>query len=376
MAAAFELATMAAVGYAAVALVCVVRFGARKSEPEQNAVLLPVSLLVPLHGAEPELADNLSAFAAQDYPEVQLIFGVARADDPALPIARAVAAAFPDRHIDINVGEVAGARNPKIANVLSLARLVRHPVLILADSDTRAEPSYVRSVAAQVLAPGVGVVTCPFAGVPDRTFASKLGAMFMNEQFVPSVLVNHLFGHPRHCLGPTNALRASVLASIGGFEALAPHLADDFMLGNLIAARGLRVALSRYVVRTIVTDANLATLWDHELRWHRTIRSVRPAGYVGMVLTYPLPLALLALLLAPKRRRATFWLLLAALTRVTLGRASSRALGVPPAAPWLALPRDLFGFAVWLRGLTGTAVRWRGADLRLESGDLLSERAS
>ena len=120
--------------------------------------------------------------------------------------------------------------------------------------------------------PGVGVVTCLFGGVPDGSFSSKLGAMFMNEQFIPSVLVNRLFGPTRHCLGPTNAVRSAVLSAIGGFEALAPHLADDFMLGNRIAARGLRVVISRYVVRTIVSDSSLATLWNHELRWHRTIR--------------------------------------------------------------------------------------------------------
>jgi len=128
-------------------------------------------LLVPLHGAEPGLEENLRAFAMQDYPDLQLVLGVARADDGALAIAQRVAAALPDRHIDINIGEVPGARNPKIANVLSMMRLVRHKVFILADSDTRVNPSYVGSVAAGLREPGVGVVTCLFAGVPDGSFS-------------------------------------------------------------------------------------------------------------------------------------------------------------------------------------------------------------
>ena len=107
--------------------------------------------------------------------------------------------------------------------------------------------------------------------------------MFMTEQFIPSVFVNQLFGPSRHCLGPTNALRSSVLAAVGGFEALAPHLADDFMLGNFVAARGLRVVISRHVIRTIVSDSSLPRLWNHESRWHRTIRGVQPAGYAGNV---------------------------------------------------------------------------------------------
>ena len=184
------------------------------------------------------------------------------------------------------------------------------------------------------------MATCLFAGVPTDSFSSKLGAMFMNEQFIPSVLVNRLFGPPRHCLGPTNALRASVLSAIGGFEALGPHLADDFMLGNYISAKGLRVVISPYVVRTIVSDSSLAVLWNHELRWHRTIRGVQPAGYAGMFLTYPVPLALLALVFAPQSKRvAALFAALAA--RIALQRVSARALGVSPAAAWLVLPRAI-----------------------------------
>ncbi len=373
LAAALDVATIAAVGYAAAALVSVARFRRREAEPDRLDQLPAVSVLVPLHGAEPELEENLRSFALQDYPVYQLVLGVARADDPALAIAQRVAAALPDRNIEIDVGEVPGARNPKIANVLSMMRLVRHDVLILADSDTRVQPTYVRSVTAPLQEPNVGVVTCLFAGVPDGSFSSKLGAMFMNEQFIPSVLVNRLFGPPRHCLGPTNAVRAEVLSAVGGFEALAPHLADDFMLGNFVAARGLRVVISQHVIRTMVSDSSLAALWHHELRWHRTIRGVQPAGYAGMFLTYPVPLALLALVLAPRPRRLAA-LFVAVLARIALQRVAARALGVAPAPVWLVPLRDLFGASVWACGLGGKAVRWRDADLHIESGDMLAER--
>ena len=344
-------------------------------EPALEVVedLPPVSLLVPLHGDEPGLEENLRSFALQDYPGCQLVLGVARADDRALAIAQCVAASLPDRCIEIDVGEVASARNPKLANVLSMMRLVRHKVLILADSDTRVDPAYVRSVTAPLHQRGVGAVTCLFAGDPDASFSAKLGAMFINEQFIPSVLVNELFGPPRHCLGPTNAVRSAVLSAIGGFEALAAHLADDFMLGHNVAARGLRVVISRYVVRTIVTDPTLVALWNHELRWHRTIRGVRPAGYAGMFLTYPVPLALLALLLAPRPKRVAI-LVAAIVVRIALQRISGRVFGVATAPAWLVLPRDLFGIAVWACGLTGKAVRWRGAQLEIEEGDVLAER--
>jgi ceramide glucosyltransferase len=282
LAAGVDVAAIAAIGYTTVAILCSAHFGRRKPKDKKVEDLPGVSLLVPLCGAEPGLEENLRAFALQDYPNCQLVLGVRHEDDQAFAIAKRVAADLPDRDIAINVGEVSTARNPKIANVLSMMRLVRHKVLMMADSDTRVKPTYVRSVTAGLNEPSVGAVTCLFAGVPDGTVSSKLGAMFMNEQFIPSVLVNRLFGPTRHCLGPSNAVRLPVLSSIGGFEALAPHLADDYMLGHYVAERGLRVVISDHVVQTIVSDSDLGTLWNHELRWHRTIRGVQPGGYAGV----------------------------------------------------------------------------------------------
>jgi ceramide glucosyltransferase len=369
-----EIAAVAALGYTAAAIAASAHFARREREQAEGRP--PVTLLVPLCGAEPLLEENLRAFAEQNYSELQLVLGVAHAGDPALPIARRVAAALPDRRIDIDVGEIAGVRNPKLANVISMMRLVRNTTLILADSDTRVDADYVRAVTAPLQDPEVGAVTCLFAGVPDGTFASRLGAMFMNEQFIPSALVDRLFGPLRHCFGPTNAFRAAVLQSIGGFDALAPHLADDFMLGHLIAQRGLRVVISKYVIRTMVSDSTLPVLWQHELRWHRTIRGLQPLGYAGMFLTFPVPLALLSFALARRRAPAGVLLATAILARIALQRVAAHALGVTPAALWMIPARDVFGLAVWARGLTGHAVRWRGAALQMAAGDLLEERTT
>ena len=366
-----EVAAMIALGYAALAIGCALRFERRGVD--RPATTPPVTLLVPLHGLEFSLERNLRAFAAQAYPEYQLVLGVARDSDPALALARRVQAASPAR-IDVAVGFDASARNPKLANVLSMMRFARHDVLVLADSDTLVDRAYLRTVTAPLHDPAVGAVTALFCGAPDEGFASRLGAMFMNEQFIPAALVERLIGgRMRHCFGPTNAFRAETLRAIGGFEALAPHLADDFMLGNFVAARGLRVVLSSYVVRTTISEPNVAALFTHELRWHRTIRGVAPLGYAGMVLTYPLPLALVALLLGRVRARRG-WLLVATAfaARVVLQRVSARALAVEPASPWMILPRDVFGFAVWLRGLVGSTVRWRDNELRIREGDVLA----
>ena len=132
--------------------------------------------------------------------------------------------------------------------------------------------------------------------------------------------------------------------------------------------------ISKYVIRTMVSDSTLPILWEHELRWHRTIRGLQPLGYAGMFLTFPVPLALLALAFAPHRKPAALLLACAVAARIALQRVAARALGVPPAALWLIPARDAFGLAVWARGLTGHDVRWRGAPLQMGTGDLLEER--
>jgi ceramide glucosyltransferase len=369
-----EVVAAASLGYMLIAIACTVRFGRRPRDTSDATP--PVTLLVPLHGLEFSLEENLRAFATQDYPDYQLVLGVARDADAALPLARKLQAALPDAAIDIAIGEDATARNPKLANVLSMMRLVRHDVLVLADSDTLVEPAYLRTVTAPLRDPAVGAVTALFRGRADATFASRLGAMFMNEQFIPSALVERLVGGTmRHCFGPTNAFRAETLRAIGGFEALAPHLADDFMLGNFIAARGLRVVVSSEVVSTTISEPSVAALFTHELRWHRTIRGVSPRGYAGMFLTYPFTLALLALVTSTRPRRGLILTGAALALRAALRSTAARALGVRPAALWMMPVRDLFGFALWVWGYAGSDVRWRDNDLQIAQGDILAAAA-
>ena len=246
-----------------------------------------------------------------------------------------------------------------------MMRLARHEVLVLCDSDTRVDSSYLREVVAPLEDSSIGLVTCLFAGVPqDDALTSKLIAMFMNDQFIPSPCVEGLFGPLRHGFGPTNAMRAEVLREIGGFEALGEHLADDFVLGT--SRRSDCASSSRSTsCAPPVSEPNLPALFRHELRWHRTIRGVEPAGYAGMFVTYPIVLALFGLLFARNRTRAAALLVVAAAARISLQRVSARALGVKPAGAWLVLPRGgLFSFAVQPsgRGRFGAVARFAIAD--------------
>jgi ceramide glucosyltransferase len=317
---------------------------------------IPVTVLKPLCGDEPGLEENLRSFCNQSYRAVQILFGARDADDPALAIARRVAAEFPDRDIRVMAGAHTLGANRKVNTLAHLLTAARHDVLVLADSDIRVESSYLRHVVAPLSDPGVGVVTCIYRGRPTGGIWSALGALAIDEWFIPSVLVSQALGSSAYCSGTTMALRRPVLDAIGGFAALAPLLADDYELGARVRELGLRCEVPRYEVAATVNEPTLGALIRHELRWMRTIRTVTPAGHALSFLTYALPLTILAALADRHARWVGLLPVLAILLRLALHFVRERR---QPAA-WLVPVRDLMSFGVWIMSYASRRVTWRG----------------
>ena len=366
-------AAVASLGYAAFALARLHalerRIGRREAAREQPRV----TILKPVRGLEPELERNLRSFCVQDYPSFDVVFGVRDRDDPALDTLRRIAADFPERS-SVVVGEgVPRHGNPKIATLAPMVAQARGDVLVIADSDMRVTPDYLDAVVAVFADERTGAATCVYRGEPAAGgLASALGAMWITEQFLPATLVASALEPPSYTFGSTMALRRNVLEAIGGISALGDRLADDYALGRLVTERGYRVAHADYIVENSVAEPGLRALFGHELRWARTIRAVRPASYAGIVLTYPLPLALLAALVARNRRRSLALIVPAAAVRYALHRtAHAVAATTQRPAPWLIPVRDALGIAVWALGLIGRTVRWRDAELQVGPGGSL-----
>jgi len=361
---------LASLAYGAFALARVARFGRlRERTPSPRSAYAPsVTVLKPLHGAEPLLAEKLRSFCDQDYPSYDVILGARDADDPALDVARSVAAEFGER---VRVVDGRGApphRNPKANTLAGMLPHARGTILAIADSDMRVQRDWLRSIVAPFAREGVGAVTCLYRGEPTGGIASALGAMANHEQYAPSVLVAQALGPLRYTFGSTMAVRRDVFEAFGGLDAIGAHVADDARLGELVAERGLRVELSPYVVENVVDEPTFAALWSHELRWARTHRALRPAAYLGLVITYPFPLALAHLAVARRRGRALALVATALALRLGLAFAARRALGVRSRArPELIAARDLLGVAVWAAAFASRNVRWGRRDLRLSA---------
>lgn len=323
-----------------------------------------VSLLKPLHGAEPRLAENLRTFLAQDHAgTIELICGTGRPDDPAAAVVTRLHAE--DERVVLISG--AGDRAPGNAKVVNLARIAArasHDILVISDSDIAVAPDYLSRLLAALDAPGIGAVTCLYRGRGDAGFWSMLGAAGISWQFLPGAVFGVTTRTARPCMGSTIALRRDTLDRIGGFAAFADILADDHAIGAAVRRLGLAIAVPRMLVVHACDEAGAAALWRHELRWSATIRGLVPAAHAASVIAMPFPLALIAAPFVPAPVAAT--LIAATLAaRLLIVRAVDAVAGSPTAPVWLLPIRDLFSFAVHLAASFTRSVDWRGQRLRM-----------
>ena len=319
----------------------------------------PVTVMTPLHGAEPGLYENLHSFTQQDYPVVQLVLGVGDANDSALPAARALIRDLPDSDIALVIDARVGGSNQKVANLENMLEAARHDILVLADSDMRVDRRYLAAVTAPLLHPGTGAVTCLYQGVATAGKWAELGALHINFGFLPSVLAAEALGINRGCFGATIAMRRETLSRIGGFIAVRDELADDQRIGEEVRAHGLTVVLSRYLVEARVSELSLAALWFHELRWARTIRTIAPAGFAGSILTHAVAISAVGVAVTGFGLTACLFLVICVVVRWVSARVIAGALGFPATKLWLLPLRDALSFAVFVASFFGRRVFWR-----------------
>jgi ceramide glucosyltransferase len=377
------LGTLASLGYYVLCLYGAARFvGDRKAADRSvrptPSCLPPVSILKPLKGIDPEMYESFRSHCLQDYPEYEIIFGVSDADDSAIVFVERLKIEFPQIPIRLVLCMKSLGANTKVSNLAQMLTEANYNHIVVNDSDIRVEAGYLRSVATPLIDPKIGLVTCLYRGVASASLGSRLESLFISTDFSAGVLVARLLEDGIHFgLGSTLAFRRSDLAATGGFEALSDYLADDYEIGKRIAAQDLKIQLSATVVETFLPRYDLKQFLDHQLRWARTIRDSRPGGYAGLVATFGLPWALVALICA--RGTGWAWVLLGVAmamryaVALVVGRTVLQDRQVPK---WLALVflRDFAASLVWLIGFWGHTVTWRGDSFTLKDGKLVRIR--
>lgn len=335
---------------------------------------MAVTILKPLCGAEPRLYECLRSFCLLDHKPLQIIFGVGDHADPAIAVAKRLIREFPALDLSLVVDSAIHGTNLKVANLINMYRSAKHDVVIVSDSDTEVAPDCLAAVLAPFGDPAVGAVTCLYKAAPVPGLASSMGALFVNDWFLASAVVDAGMREAAYCFGPLTALRRDALEAIGGFGALAFHLADDFMLGRMVAGAGYKVRLARYVPDIVVAE-DFPSLLRHELRWARTVRTVKPDEHFLSGVMEPLPLLLL--LLAPFPEFGGWWALAAviALRMVLHLLVRWRFAIATPARPWLVPLRECVCFGIWLASYRSARVSWRERDFVIAHGGILEPRA-
>lgn len=342
-----------------------VRSFLRQAIPPAPADLPGISILKPLHGLDLGLEDNLRTFFTQDYPDYEILFAARDSNDPALEVVAKLSREYPDIVARIIVTGQPPYANAKVWSLDHMTRAAAHELLVMSDSDIRVGAALLRTIAAEFRDPRVGIATCPYRAVAGPSRWSRLEAAGMNTEFWAGVFVARLLDGVKFSVGPTIAARRSAIAAAGGWDRVKDYLAEDFVLGAFAAEKGIGVILSRYVVEHHIGSQDLRHNFTHRLRWARSTRRSRPAGYIGQLFTNPLPVALILLALQER-----WWPLfaVACAARAAVAWAVSRRVLAAPVA-WLLLPaQDILSFLFWIAGFFGNRIQWRGRTYRLLRG--------
>jgi ceramide glucosyltransferase len=348
--------------YSFLQIVAALCYLAVQARPLQSAE--PVSILKPLAGLDLDLESNLRTFFEQDYPAFEILFAVRHQSDPALQVVSRLQSEYPKVASRLVITGEPPYPNAKVFSLERMLLAAANDLVVMSDSDIRVTPSLLRTVAAEFQDEHLGVATCPYRAVPGSSFWSHLEAIGMNTDFWGGALVARMLEGMHFAVGPTIAARRRVLQSIGGFARVKDYLAEDFVIGKFAAEAGHGVILSSYVIEHHIGSATLSENMVHRLRWARSTRRSRPAGYIGQLFTMPLPLALLVCTLSPAWWPVVpFALMVRALAAYVV---SSRVLRAR--IEWLLLPlEDVMGFCFWLAGFFGNTISWRGRRYRLFS---------
>jgi ceramide glucosyltransferase len=332
----------------------------------------PVTVLKPLHGAEPGLASRLNTFCQQDYDgPIQVLCGARDSASSAASAVRAMRGDNPNRSIELHVDGRRHGSNRKLSNLINMMPHVRYDTIVLSDSDIVVEPGYLRALAALLARPRTGAVTCLYYGTAGEGLWARLSALAVNTHFLPQAITAMALRLAKPCFGSTIALKRSTLERIGGFGRFADDLADDYAMGMAVRAEGYEVVTAPFLVSHCCFEDSPRQLLRHQIRVARTIKTIDPIGYAGSIITHPWPLALLGML---SGSTAAALVAVAALaSRVAVCRCVERRFGLPRVNPWLIPLQDIIAFGIYVASFFGATVHWRGSDYRVATDGTLIE---
>ena len=351
-------------GYLFAGLVAISIFKNKNTFSDDKKFQPPISILKPIYGLDPEMYINLKSFCLQNYPKYQIIFGLQDVNDKALPIVKKIIKELNDVDISFIINTERHGTNHKVSNLINMCPSIKYEFMLIADSDMQVNENYLSQVIKPFDDPNTGAITCLYFGSATKKITSMLNTMFINNWFLPSVLISKMIKPIEYCLGATMIVRRSILHKIGGFEALSNHLADDYMLGKLISNIGYKIHLSNCIVKNVVEESSFKNLILHELRWARTLRRVEPYGYALTFLTDSLILSIFAgtslYVIGNSFVLFLFPIFITLIIRVYMYSKTNEVTDSGRVGKiWLIPLRDTLTFFIRILSYAGNSVEWR-----------------
>jgi len=340
-----------------------------------------VSMLKPLKGIDSETSECLESWLTQRYTGAsEILFGVASASDPVCELVRELIARHPKANAQLVLCPENFGANAKVSTLIQLQRLARHNLIMVSDADVWVPEDFVAEVVAPFNNSDLGLVSCFYQFV-TRTcvrcnvlsqLATRWENFAVNADFWSQVLQSQSLKPIDFALGAVMITRRGQLEKIGGFDALADYLADDYQLGFQISRGGTRLALSPMVVECRNVPMRWSEVWSHQLRWARTIRVCQPLPYFFSQLQNGTLWPCLWALWEPTGSVCTMTAA-CLLARMAVGCYCEQKLTRRRNlnALWLALFKDLLQVVIWALAFFGKHIDWRGQRFEVRAGGKL-----
>ena len=346
---------------------------ARRENPPNTDFTPPISCLKPIRGLDEDAYENYASFCRQDYPEYEIVFCV-DADDPALPVLGKLMADFPERRIRLLFGSGRNAINDKVARLVRLVSEAQYELLVITDGDIRVGPDYLRAVAHPFRDPKVGGATTLYVSTEETSFVQELQSVGMISDFFAGIMVAWQLDGIKFMFGQSIVTTRQRIAGFGGYEVIENRPADDLNVGRLVEAQGYEVKLLPYVVKTVADFQSLKDLFYKRVRWMTVMRLMRRRGHQGLVFTWGLIWALIAVAIHPTLPIAIAYLgsyiVLRVIITWLIGIRGMRQKGLWP--KMLLIPLwDAVAFMIWVASFGRSVIRWRGYDYYIRDGILV-----
>ncbi len=345
---------------------------ARRENPPNNDFFPPISCLKPIRGLDDDAYENYASFCRQDYPEYEILFCV-DSDDPALPVLEKLVADFPERNIRLLYGSGRNAINDKIGRLVRLVSEAQYDLLVITDGDIRVGPDYLRAMAHPFRDPKVGGATVLYVSTEETSFIQELQSIAMISDFFAGIFVAWQLDGVKFMFGQSIITTKQRIAGFGGYESIENRPADDLNVGRLVAQQA-EVKLLPYIVKTVADFQSLKDLFYKRVRWMTVMRLVRRQGHRGLIFTWGLIWALIAVATHPTWPVVIGYLGGYVVLRVLMAWVIG-IHGMKQKKIWQKMPLiplwDLVAFFIWIASFGRSTIRWRGFDYYIRDGILV-----